>query len=117
MWSYSGNPKDTPKDLYRFKISDTDIDNPILQDEEIAYVVDTYTSDTERLYYLYTAMANKFAIEAVNKSLGPQSEDNTERKNYFEARAAEYKALLSSLGAPSSKLSKSNFRVGMHSNV
>lgn len=38
-WSYSGDPTTSPKDEVRFLLGDTDIDFPILQDEEINYLL------------------------------------------------------------------------------
>lgn len=39
-WSYSGDPSTSPKDEVRFLIGDTSEDDPLLQDEEIAYLLD-----------------------------------------------------------------------------
>lgn len=38
-WSYSGNPANSNGDAVRFNIGDTDPTRPILQDEEIAYLI------------------------------------------------------------------------------
>jgi len=91
-WTYSGDPKDSDKDKFRFLITDTDPLQPILQDEEIQYVLDTYASDNARLYRLFDAMANNFA-RAIKKSLGPQSEDPTARQKFFEEKAVYYRKL------------------------
>lgn len=39
-WSYSGDPSTSPKDEVRFLIGDTSEDDPLLQDGEIAYLLD-----------------------------------------------------------------------------
>jgi len=39
-WSYSGDPSTSPKDEVRCLIGDTTEDDPLLQDEEIAYLLD-----------------------------------------------------------------------------
>ena len=36
-WTYSMNPGTSPKDTVRYLIGDTNIDNPIVQDEEIQF--------------------------------------------------------------------------------
>jgi hypothetical protein len=41
-WSYSGNPADSPKDEVRFLVGDTNRDDQILSDEEIAYLLTLY---------------------------------------------------------------------------
>lgn len=39
MWSYSGNPANSPLDAVRFWLQDTDSDQPLMGDAEIAYVI------------------------------------------------------------------------------
>jgi hypothetical protein len=43
-WSYSFNPGSTPKDQVRFLIGDTDSTDPLLQDEEIVWVLSKYNN-------------------------------------------------------------------------
>ena len=50
-WSYSGNPKDSPIDDVRFLVGDTNKNEPILQDEEIQYLIDEYGANTNVLRY------------------------------------------------------------------
>lgn len=38
-WTYGGDPTSSPKDAVRFEIGDTDKEYPIMQDEEIEYVL------------------------------------------------------------------------------
>jgi hypothetical protein len=38
-WSYSGNPADSDKDAVRFYISDIDVELPLLQDEDIEFLL------------------------------------------------------------------------------
>ena len=44
-WNYSGNPASSPVDECRFLIGDTNPNEPIMQDEEIQYIIDTYGSN------------------------------------------------------------------------
>ena len=41
-FSYSGDPSASTLDAARFLIGDTDADSPIMQDEEIQYIIDTH---------------------------------------------------------------------------
>lgn len=41
-WSYSGDPSTSPKDEVRFLLGDTSEDDPLLQDAEIAYLLDEH---------------------------------------------------------------------------
>lgn len=43
-WSYSGNPADSDLDELRFKIGDTNIKNPELQNEELQFIIDDLTA-------------------------------------------------------------------------
>lgn len=38
-WSYSGNPADSDKDAIRFYVSDIDVELPLLQDEDISFLL------------------------------------------------------------------------------
>ncbi len=42
MWTYSGDPSKSAKDLVRFLIGDTDSSDPLLTDLEIAYLLGQY---------------------------------------------------------------------------
>ena len=116
-FSYSGNPSDNNLDACRFLIGDTDAQNPIMQDEEILYIIAQSGENTNLLRYnLFTQAATIFARD-IKRSLGPQSEDPTSRLNYFKAQAAEYKVKLAARGvsAPPYAYPKV-FRKGMQSN-
>lgn len=116
-WSYSGNPKDSKKDEYRFLLGDTDESAPIMQDEEIQYIIDTYGDDTNRIgYELFSRAATIFARD-IKRSLGPQSEDPTDRLKYFKEQASSYKAKLTSAGISLPKYAYPKvFRKGMQNN-
>lgn len=117
-WTYSGNPAESELNKYRFLIGDTVASEPLMQDEEINFVLDTYPSHNARLYRLYDALANKFSREDIKKSLGPQSVDPTERKKHFEEQAAFYKRLasVSNISLPKYKGEKA-FSKGMMDNA
>ena len=91
-WTYSGNPADSKLDEYRFLIGDTNEDEPIMQDEEIQYIIDTYGSNENQVkYQLFNRVATLFARD-IKRTLGPQSEDPTERLNFYKQQAKAYKA-------------------------
>lgn len=114
-WSYSGNPNDSDKDKYRFLLGDTDVEEPILQDEEIQFVITSFVSNDERLYHLYDKAATFFARK-IKRTVGPISEEPIERQRYFEEKAKQYKTRLvnANFTVPTTT---TIFRKGMHDNV
>jgi hypothetical protein len=116
-WTYSGNPKASVLDECRFLISDTNESAPIMQDEEIQFIIDEANGNVNLLRYnLFRQAATIFARD-IKRSLGPQSEDPTTRLNFYNAQMAEYKAKLqaSGLSIPNYAYPKI-FRKGMQSN-
>lgn len=97
-WTYSGDPSSSPLDEMRFTIGDTLQDEPIMQNEEIQYLIDTYGSNINLLMYqLFVRAATLFARDFKRK-LGPQSEDPTERLKFFERQAMKYEKKLTVAG-------------------
>lgn len=116
-FSYSGDPSGSPLDAARFLIGDTDSNAPIMQDQEIQYILDTYGADSNTSkYQLFVRAATLFARD-VKRSLGPQSEDPTSRLNFFNAQAEYYKNLVAigGVSVPQNAYPKI-FRKGMFSN-
>ena len=116
-WTYSGNPANSQVDECRFLLGDTNESEPIMQDEEIQYIIDTYGSNKNQvLYQLFSRAATIFARD-IKRSLGPQSEDPTERLKYFKEQANSYKAKLTSAGLSLPKYAYPKvFRKGMQNN-
>jgi hypothetical protein len=116
-WSYSGNPASSDKDKYRFSIGDTIQSEPVLQDEEIDFILLEYQDKNSRLYYLFQAAANTFSRE-YKRSLGPQSEDPSKRLEHFQAQMEKYRKIVmaSGLSLPTYQSPKI-FSKGMHNNV
>lgn len=118
-FSYSGDPSNSEVDEARFLIGDTNKDSPIMQDEEIQYIIDTHGngkfSNTVK-FHLFDRAATLFARD-IKRSLGPQSEDPTSRLNFFKEQAEYYKGLVAAGGvsAPNYAYPKV-FRKGMTSN-
>lgn len=116
-WTYSGNPTSSTLDTARFIIGDTNSVEPVMQDEEIQFIIAEYgTNDNLLRHKLFTHAATIFARE-IKRSLGPQSEDPTARLKFFTEQAALYKAKLSTAGIslPAYAHPKT-FRRGMQNN-
>ena len=97
-FTYSGDPSKSQLDECRFLLGDTNEKSPIMQDEEINYIIAQYGKDITLLrYHLFLQAATIFA-RAIRRSLGPQSEDPTSRLEFFESQAAEYKRKLTARG-------------------
>lgn len=116
-WTYSGDPSSSELDECRFLIGDTNSAEPIMQDEEIQYLIDTYGDDKNQVkYQLFSRAATIFARD-IRRTLGPQSEDPTERLKYFKEQAAIYKATLMSAGISLPRYAYPKvFRKGMQNN-
>lgn len=116
-FSYSGDPSSSKLDECRFLLSDTDKSNAILQDEEIEYIISKAGNNDNLLkYHLFNQAATIFS-KAIKRSLGPQSEDPSDRLNYFKQQATEYKSKIVSAGISLPKYNYAKiFHKGMHSN-
>lgn len=116
-WSYSGNPSASTLDQCRFILQDTVEAEPIMQDEEIQYLIDTYGDNENELYYNLFARAATLFSRDIKKSLGPESEDPTERLSFYKAQMAYYKkrTCVSGISQPKSTGPKI-FYTDMHSN-
>lgn len=116
-FSYSGNPASSTLDECRFLLGDTNESAPIMQDEEIAYIIEQSGDDVAKLRYsLFSQAATIFARD-IKRSLGPQSEDPTARLKYFMQQAKEYKdkILASGISLPRYSYPKVFYK-GMQSN-
>lgn len=91
-WTYSGDPSKTDLDKYRFLIGDNEVDEPVLQDEEITFVLNTYATSSQDviLYNLYSACVQYYA-RRVSRKLGPQTETTTDRLKFFNAKCEYYR--------------------------
>jgi len=116
-WTYSGDPTSSPKDELRFLIGDTNSVEPIMQDEELQYLIGKYgTNDNLLKYHTYIQASTIFARD-IKRSLGPQSEDPTKRLEYFQQQAEKYERLLTSAGLSLPHYAYPKiFRKGMQSN-
>ena len=123
-FTYSGDPSASKLDEARFLIGDTDKASPIMQDEEINYIIITYSNEDANMlsnvvrYQLFNRAATLLARD-IKRSLGPQSEDPTTRLNFYKEQAEYYKNLVAIGGVSSFGTSCAYpkiFRKGMFSN-
>lgn len=97
-WSYSGNPASSKLDECRFLLGDTNEDAPIMQDEEIQYIItQSGTNDNMLRYELFKQASTIFARD-IKRTLGPQSEDPTSRLAFFREQMELYKTKVSAAG-------------------
>lgn len=116
-FTYSGDPGASPLDAARFLIGDTDESAPIMQNEEIQYILDTYGEDTNTSRYQLFARAATLFARDIKRSLGPQSEDPTVRLEYFSKQAEYYKNVVAAGGVSAQNYAYPKvFYKGMHSN-
>ena len=117
-FSYSGDPSTSTLDECRFLIGDTNESSPIMQDEEIQYIIAEEGTNTDKLRYVLFKQAATIFARDIKRSLGPQSEDPTSRLNFYKEQMESYKAKLSTasgLSIPKYAYPKV-FRKGMQNN-
>lgn len=73
-WTYSGNPTSSTTDEIRFLIGDTDASDPLLQDEEIQYLYNTWFTKYGTVFYVASiaceTIAASYAREASHSADG-----------------------------------------------
>ena len=63
-WTYSGNPSSSDRDAVRFLVGDTTSTDPLISDEEIAYLLVLYTEPPNAAVGAARAIAAKFSRES-----------------------------------------------------
>lgn len=69
-WSYSGDPRNSRVDEVRFLVGDTNVDDQLLTDEEILFMIDT---ERKNIFYIAATVAETIAgkfSRAADKSVG-----------------------------------------------
>lgn len=96
----ASDPSKNPIYRLRFTIGDT-TEPYLLQDIEYQYIIDCYpNNETKQIAAAYRAAASAIAIHATKRSLGPQSEDDTNRLAYYSAMADSYEKKAMYSGTP-----------------
>ncbi len=85
-WSYSGNPSSSPKDEVRYLLQDTDTDNQLMSDEELAYLIARWGSPYMAAYYAALTLSMRYAAQ-VDTSVDRVSESASQRSAAYRAIA------------------------------
>ena len=107
MWTYSGDPGSSELDEVRFWVQDTDESFPLLQDEEISYLLDAWIPATGSTLFVAAVAAEvvsaRFASE-VSVSADGVSVQVSELQGRYERLAAQlleqYKAQSAASSTP-----------------
>ena len=101
-FTYSGTPSASQRDAIRFLLNDTDSTDVLLQDEEISFLVSTWSNTYEAARGGAEVIASKFTRDADNtsKTVGDISISKS-----FSNKAKEYRALAKSLFEQKMRLS------------
>lgn len=93
-FTYSGTPSASQRDAIRFLLNDTDSTDVLLQDEEISYLISTWSNTYEAARGGAEVIASRFTRDAdnISKTVGDISISKS-----FSNKAKEYRALAKSL--------------------
>lgn len=88
-WSYSGDPSKSSKDAVRYKIGDTDEDDPLIYDEEITWELIQYGQDIDMASYSSAmAISAKFSRECA-RQMGRLKVEAEQRAKAYKELAKE----------------------------
>lgn len=101
-WTYSGDPDVDRKDEVRWMVGDTTDTDPLVQDEEINFVLAQYPPANGKPAWLAAArtadsIAAKFARKA-NRSIGNLSIQAKQQRDHYRELASDLRALEASNG-------------------
>jgi hypothetical protein len=96
-FSYSGNPQSNDKDKVRFLVGDTDANSPLLQNEEIDYLISSESN------IIMAAVAGCLAIAAHFSRLTDESVGDVSKS--YGQRAEHYRDLAKSLRQRNAEMS------------
>ena len=98
-WTYSGDPATNARDSIRFLVGDTDTNDQLVSDEEIAWTnnqvtgSDTATTDLYTVAYrVMLAIASKFSRLA-NQAIGDMRVDLSQKADNARTQAEQLRAL------------------------
>jgi len=93
-FTYSGTPSASQRDAIRFLLNDTDSTDVLLTDEEISYLISTWSSTYESARAGAEVIASKFTRDAdnISKKVGDISISKS-----FQSKAKQYRELAKSL--------------------
>ncbi len=103
-WTYGGDPSANARDAIRFLVGDTDTNDQLLNDAEVAWVNNQVTGSDTAITGLYDAayrccllIASKFSRMA-DKAVGDLRVDMSQKAKAYRDQAAELKELASREG-------------------
>lgn len=88
-WTYSGDPTSSLRDEVRFLYGDTDPGDPLLSDEELAYLIAANVEPFPTASAAATRLAAHFARKAQEETLGRRREKYGDRAKAFRDLAEE----------------------------
>lgn len=133
-FTYSGNPASSSRDAVRFYCQDIDIDDPLLSDEEVDFIIAQWTHVTDHPMYLAAVacetIASKFTRE-ISYSADGISVGSSELQTKFNQLASDlreqYKASVIGSGPDisgilvnselDSDIKPLTYAKGMHDNI
>lgn len=83
-WTYSGNPADSDRDKVRFLVFDTDTNEQLLSDEEIAWLLTEQTNIYLAAANAAEAIAAKFAKDITRSAVGLSANVGNRAQFYLE---------------------------------
>lgn len=98
-WTYSGNPSASDLDAVRFAIGDTDSRDPILQDEEINYLLTVKVSINNAAYEACNRIVAKFSRMA-DQTVGPVQTNYSQLVKHYKALANDLRVNANSNAIP-----------------
>lgn len=127
VWTYSGDPATSSHDELRFRLGDTNENDPLLNDSEIDFCV----ARGGHMYGMLALAADAIAFlysRETNIKISPLQIDYNNRAKMWTMRADEYRKRAAQLGYPVIQLSQAAkdaefndpdrtgpyFRLGMH---
>lgn len=121
-WTYTLDPANVPRDAVRLTIGDTDINFPLLQDEEINFYLGLYDDNVlQASADCCFALASKLSKEADYK-IGPEMVKASQRAKAYMAKYEELRKkvlgfIATPLGAPTlNETTQPIFDIGMDDN-
>ena len=87
-WTYTGDPNVSNRDKIRFLIGDTDTNDQLVNDEEIAWALSEAGSIYQAAHDLCTVIGSKFARMATSKSVGDLSLSYADRAEAYHRLAS-----------------------------
>ena len=100
-WTYDVNQLSTSQLMQvRFEIGDTDVTDPLIQDEEITYALGVETSVASAAAKCCEGIARKFARLA-DTTLGPSKVAASQRFEHYQALAKQLRKDTTAMNAPS----------------